>query len=74
MFIPGTSEKVGSEKNITQKDATKKWKVKESDQLQCEGAASQLREEGNNRNEPPKVDKQAQKQAAAIAYSKARKK
>jgi hypothetical protein len=39
-----------------QEDATKKGKVKESDQLKREGAASQLQEEGNNRNEPPKVD------------------
>ena len=39
-----------------QEDAAKKGKVKESDQLKREWAASQLQEEGNNRNEPPKVD------------------
>jgi len=39
-----------------QEDATKKGEVKESDQLKREGATSQLQEEGNNRNEPPKVD------------------
>lgn len=39
-----------------QEDAAKKREVKESDQLKCEGAASQLQEEGNNRNEPSKVD------------------
>ena len=40
-----------------QENAAKKRKIKESDQLKREGAASQLQEEGNNRNEPPKVDK-----------------
>jgi hypothetical protein len=38
-----------------QEDATKKGEVKESDQLKHRGATSQLQEEGNNRNEPPKV-------------------
>ena len=39
-----------------QEDAAKKREIKESDQLKREGAASQLQEEANNRNEPPKVD------------------
>ena len=39
-----------------QEDATKKRKDKESDQLKREGTASQLQEEGNDWNKPPKVD------------------
>ena len=44
-----------------QEDATKKRKVKESNQLKHRGTTSQLQEGWNNRNKPPKVDEKGAK-------------
>jgi hypothetical protein len=53
-----------------QEDATKKGKVKESDQLKHRGVTSQLQGGWNNRNKPPKVDETGPKTSGSNSVLK----